>query len=105
MQRTTPARPLSRMQLIVCDLLGVGLTAREVAKELHISVDMVKQHTKRAAEKLPGDLPAQSRCVVWARGATLDVLQGLTLRYEVTATANGERYPRSRDVLPHHQTA
>lgn len=94
MQRAETTVPLSRMQEVVCNLLGIGLSYREVAESLLISVEMTKEHTKRAAAKIPGDLPAQARCIAWARGASLDVLQGLTLRYEVMT-----RHPQGREVV------
>lgn len=97
MQRAPLLKPLSTMQEVVCNLLGVGLSYGEVAGELRISEDMVRTHTKRAAARIPGDLPAQTRCIVWARGATLDVLQGLTLRYEITS-----RQQRNSKPAPPH---
>lgn len=84
MDRAATSSPLSPMQLGVCELLGLGHTYVELADDLGVSVDMIREHAKLAAAKIPGDLPAQARCIAWARGATEDVLKGLSLRYEVT---------------------
>lgn len=83
MQRAPTTAPLSAMQLVVAELLGIGQTAEAVAESLRITVDGVRHHVKRAAAKIPSDLPAQQRVVAWARGATTDVLQGATLKVEV----------------------
>jgi DNA-binding NarL/FixJ family response regulator len=81
--RAATTSPFSPMQLIVADLLGIGLSVEVVAAELHITVDGVRHHVKAAAAKIPSDLPAQQRVVAWARGATADVLQGIALKVEV----------------------
>ncbi|HTJ62107.1 MAG TPA: hypothetical protein VL333_13030 [Candidatus Saccharimonadales bacterium] len=91
MERVALLAPFSTMQEIVVDLLGVGLTYTELAVHLKISEEVVREHAKRAARKIPSDLPTQMRCIVWARGATLDVLQGLTLRYEVQTRSPSAR--------------
>lgn len=83
MIRAATTSPLSAMQLIVAELLGLGLPAEDVAIELHISIEGVRHHVKRAAAKIPSDLPAQQRVIAWARGATADVLQGATLKVEI----------------------
>jgi hypothetical protein len=54
----------------------------DIASELHITRGMVRWHLNRIAARLPGDLPAKVRVMAWARGATLDVLEGRTLRFE-----------------------
>jgi DNA-binding CsgD family transcriptional regulator len=83
MIRAATSAPLSPMQLIVAELLGLGLPADDVAGELKISIEGVRHHVKRAAAKIPSDLPAQQRVIAWARGASADVLQGATLKVEV----------------------
>ena len=102
MDRAPLTAPHSPMQSLVCDFLGLGMTYAELAEELHISPDMVREHTKRAAAKIPGDLPAQMRCIAWARGASLDVLRGMSLRAEVNEKArgiNGRRGPTARETV------
>lgn len=98
MDRAATIAPLTPMQLAVSELLGLGLTYGELAAHLKISEDMVRTHTKRAAKKLPGDLPAQAKVMVWARGATLDVLLGGMLRCAVEARARGRRHTHTGDV-------
>jgi DNA-binding CsgD family transcriptional regulator len=83
MKRVTPSSPLSEMQYVVAVLLGLGKSHAEIAAELHISVPNVRAHMRFAAAKLPGDLPREARLVAWVRGATEDVLKGVTLRGEV----------------------
>lgn len=99
MERAALRAELSPMQSLVVDFLGMGMTYAELSTELAISADMVRTHTKRAAAKIPGDLPAQIRCIAWARGATLDVLQGLTLRFEVQERARTKRHGPSARAL------
>lgn len=82
MQRVTPFAPLSPMQYAVTMLLGVGESHATIAEILHISVTNVRSHMRFAAAKIPGDLPREAKLVAWVRGATLDVLEGTTLRGE-----------------------
>lgn len=87
MERATPSRPLTPMQLAIAGLAGVNLSHAQIATELHITVGTVRYHINRAAKKLPGDLPAEQRVVAWMRGATLDVLEGRSLRFEMMRDA------------------
>ncbi len=82
MLRVLPSAPLSPMQYAVTVLLGLGKSHPEIAEELHITVDTVRWHMRYAAGKIPGDLPREAKLVAWVRGASLDVLEGLTLRGE-----------------------
>lgn len=91
MERAATLAPMSRMQETVCILLGALNSYAAVAEHLLISEDMVRVHCKRAAAKIPGDLPAQSRAIAWARGATLDVLTGTTLRASMMEVAYSRR--------------
>lgn len=70
------------MQYAVAMLLGVGYSHREIAETLKISVTNVRSHMRFAAAKIPGDLPREAKLVAWVRGATLDVLEGTTVRGE-----------------------
>ena len=79
------------MQFAVATLLGVGLSHAEIATELHISISNVRAHMRYAAKKIPGDLPMEAKIVAWIRGATLDVLEGLTLRGEFMRDAQRGR--------------
>lgn len=87
MVRVRPRIPLSPMQFAVANLLGIGLSHAEIAAELHISISNVRSHMRHAAERVPGDLPREAKLVAWVRGATLDVLEGVTLRGEFMLAA------------------
>lgn len=87
MIRVATSAPMSRMQEVVCILLGVLGSYAAVASHLEMSEDSVREHTKRAAAKIPGDLTAQAKAIMWARGATLDVLTGDSLKLEVAKVA------------------
>jgi hypothetical protein len=79
------------MQFAIATLLGVGMAHAEIAEALHISVSNVRSHMRYAARKLPGDLPMEAKLVAWVRGATLDVLEGTTLRGEFMRDAQRGR--------------
>lgn len=87
MERVATIAPMSRMQEMVCLLLGALNSYAAVAEHLSISEEVVRKHTKRAAAKIPGDLPAQAKAVAWARGAGLEVLTGTMLRVEIVEIA------------------
>lgn len=83
MERAPTLKPITPMQLVVATLLGLKMSHEEIATELHISVGTVRFHIARLIERIPGDMPATARVIAWVRGASLDVLEGRTLRYEV----------------------
>jgi hypothetical protein len=85
--RVAPDRPLSAMEEVVCILLGAGLSYREVGESLAIPKSLARKYAKTAALKIPGDLAAQEKCTAWARGATMDVLDGRALRDWLARTA------------------
>jgi DNA-binding NarL/FixJ family response regulator len=85
--RVATRKPLSPMQEIVCILLGVGLDFPEIAEALRTTSEAARFHAKQAARKIPGDLNTAERCRAWARGATMDVLDGRSLREFVQRTA------------------
>lgn len=99
MDRVTPRAPLSPMQYAVTTLLGVGLSHASIAETLHISVSNVRSHMRFAAAKIPGDLPREMKLVAWVRGATLDVLTGITLKGEFMDQAQRGRVEAPRDVV------
>lgn len=68
--------PLSPVQNVIVSLLAIGYEQPEIARELHITLHSVKGHIKAAALKVPGDLPAVPKLIVWMRGATREVLIG-----------------------------
>lgn len=88
-QRAPTLKPLSPTQVIVCELFGIGLAAEEVAAVLGLKVGSVRAHTKAAAAKIASDLSAQARCALWARGATEDVLWGMSLKARIAQRNNG----------------
>lgn len=84
MERVPPIKPLSPMQRVVATLAALGMSHEQMRHELGgITIRAVRYHLYEAAKRIPGDLPAEAKVVAWARGATLDVLEGRTLRFEV----------------------
>lgn len=84
MERAPTLKPLSPMQTVVTMLAALGLSHEEIRAELKLgSLRTVRYHLNEAAARIPGDLPAEARVVAWARGATIDVLEGRTLRFEI----------------------
>lgn len=82
-ERVPTLLPMTTMQYAVAVLLGLKYTYGEVATALGISGRTVRFHTVRAADRIPGDLPTQMKVMAWARGASLDVLEGNALYIEV----------------------
>jgi DNA-binding CsgD family transcriptional regulator len=74
---------LSASQLICAKLVGLGLNYTAIAEHLHIARSTAIFHVNEAAKKIPGDLPPQTKVGVWARGGSLDVLLGQSLREEM----------------------
>lgn len=62
----TPASPLPGWQLAVMHLLEAGLTFPAIAEELHVSVSMVKKHT-RAIYKALGATNRAEAVQAWTR--------------------------------------
>jgi hypothetical protein len=81
-ERAPTLKPLTPMQYTIAMLVGINRPNAEIATDLHITPGMVRWHINRIAARLAGDLPAKVRVMVWARGATTDVLEGRTLRFE-----------------------
>lgn len=93
-ERVATMERLTDMEMLVAILLGLNKSYADVARELQVEVSTIKTHADRAAAKIPGDLPSQARVVVWVRGATLDVLEGRSLAYEVVRRGQGPPTPR-----------
>lgn len=74
--RVPLARPLTERQLLVAACLGEGYTTRHTAALLACTERTIRFHVRRAAEKIPGDLPPMIRLVVWYRGGDMVVLTG-----------------------------
>jgi hypothetical protein len=100
MERVSPKKPLTPMQWTIATLVGINMPNADIATELHITRGMVRWHLNRIAERLPGDLPAKVRVMAWARGATIDVLEGRTLRFEFMRDAQlaGRASPTAHSV-------
>lgn len=96
LERAPLIEPMSPTQYAVVMLLGVRYSYQRIAQELGVRPETVRSHAVQAAEKIPGDFPVQARCMLWARGATLDVLTGEGLMREVVQAAGTFR----REVLP-----
>jgi DNA-binding CsgD family transcriptional regulator len=95
--RVPLARALSMTEQVVADLVGLRMEYHEIGEALGLTKETVRDHCRNAAMKIPGDLPAQARVMAWARGATLDVLRGDTLRVQVGIMARRRR----AEVRPH----
>lgn len=70
------AEPLTARELAVLQLLTSRLSLREIGRELHVSLNTVKSHTRAIYRKL--DVSDRQRAV--QRGRDLAILPGLTLR-------------------------
>jgi len=69
-QRSELVEPLSERELEVLQLIAVGLTNREIASRLFLSLNTVKAHTRN----IYGKLGAHSRTQAVARARALGVL-------------------------------
>lgn len=83
MPRAPLSEELTPMQSVVVKLLALNYSHAEIAETLHISKSTVRYHLYHAVAKMPGDLPAEQRAVMWARGASLDALEGTQLKLEM----------------------
>jgi hypothetical protein len=91
MDRVPLCRPLTPLQYSIAVLLGLSFTHRKIAAELSVSVATVRSRMRAIAARIPGDLPREQRIIAWVRGASLDVLEGKTLRFEVMRDAQAGR--------------
>lgn len=100
--RVQPVATLTTMQYAVAEMLGLRVEVAAIAEAFGVSSDQVVQYIAGAAKKIPGDWPRATRLGLWARGATLDVLQGDSLRYELSMRArHGYFRPHVSPVAPH----
>ena len=83
MERVPTSSPPTPMQLVIAVMVGLNYDHATIAKELNIGVPTVRDHLARLARRIPGDLPATARVIAWVRGASLDMLEGRTLRFEI----------------------
>jgi DNA-binding NarL/FixJ family response regulator len=70
------AEPLTERERAVLQLLISRLSLREIGRELHVSLNTVKSHTRAIYRKL--DVSGRQQAV--QRGRDLAILPGLTLR-------------------------
>ncbi len=80
MERLILDPPLAPQQLVCVTLIALGHDYRAIGQLLGISEHTAAQHVKKAARKIPGDLDQRTKAICWARGATLDVLMGTSLK-------------------------
>lgn len=73
-RRVATARPLSNTQRAVAALLSLGHTAAGIGERLGCKPSTVRWHIEQAADRIPGNLEAKHRLIVWYRGGGLDVL-------------------------------
>lgn len=85
--RAPTTTPLSPQQYVVAVLVGIGYTYDAIVEELGITYNTVESHARGAAARIPGDLPTMMKLTIWARGGTLDVLEGHSLKYEIEVLA------------------
>lgn len=85
--RVVPNKPLTATEYAVAVLIGINRSYDQIAADLEIKKSTVHSHATNASRKLPGDLPNKAKLLAWSRGATLDVLEGRSLRYEVMLRA------------------
>lgn len=67
------------MESLVASMIGYGHNYSDIAERLRIARETAAHHAKRAAKKIPGDLPQQMKIVFWFRGAPIELL---TARWE-----------------------
>lgn len=74
--RVALRRPLTRNQFVVAALLAEMYSQKEIAAVTGIMERTVRWHIRRAADRIPGDLPPTERVRAWYRGASVEVLCG-----------------------------
>ena len=74
--RVPTSKPVTRRQMAIIAMLSERWTLKQIAAFFGISVQGVREHLVGAARRIPGDGPPTERCVMWYRGASLQVLFG-----------------------------
>ena len=97
--RIPPLSPLTRAQRLVALMVGMSSKYSEVAETLGISCFTVKRHAEDAAAKIPGDLPTQTKLIMWVRGASLEKLNGSSLQVTVTQGVDSLIDPEDAELL------
>lgn len=69
-------QPMPRRELRVAKACADFDSVEEVAQALGLTFHTTRLYVHEMSRKIPGTLPAFTRVKVWARGATLTVLQG-----------------------------
>lgn len=72
--RVAPSKPLDPRYLAIADALADGDAPKVIAARLSVTVGTLRTYIRRAADRIPGSLPAQIRLTLWARGAPASVL-------------------------------
>lgn len=80
LERAPLLKPLTAQEELVAVMVAHGHNYADIAERIGCAPRTVNKHAEKAALKIPGDLPAQMKLVVWMRGAPLDVLTGAWLR-------------------------
>lgn len=68
MARAPTSQPLTPAEERAVALLAQGMTYRQVAGALGISLRTAKSHIKNAGDKIPGKLPLKARVIEWYHG-------------------------------------
>lgn len=74
--RVQTSLPVTRRQMAMVAMLSERWTYKQIAAFFGLSVAGVREHIVSAAARIPGDGPPAERCVMWYRGASLQVLFG-----------------------------
>jgi DNA-binding NarL/FixJ family response regulator len=68
--------PLTERQVEVAERVAQGLTNKEVARELGLSVETVRVHIREAAERLSGTAYPRHQLTVWFLNVAGDKQRG-----------------------------
>jgi DNA-binding NarL/FixJ family response regulator len=60
--------PLTERQAEVAERVARGLTNKEIARDIGVSVETVRVHISEAAERLPGTAFPRHRLTLWFLG-------------------------------------
>jgi len=74
--RVQTSKPITRRQMAMIAMLSERWTYKQIAAFFGLTVCGVREHIVEAARRIPGDGPPSERCVMWYRGASLQVLFG-----------------------------
>ena len=74
--RYPPISAFTPQQKLVMAMIANGMSYREIALRLAIDWETARFHARKAAQRMPGDLPTLTKVHFWVRGATVDQFTG-----------------------------